>query len=64
MSEERKEGVIIFIHKTGDKMKSENYRGITMLNTCYKTFSTVLLENLEAYTEEGTISVSHNIFFV
>ena len=34
------EGAIV--HKKGDKLECENYRGIVLLNTVYKVFAKVL----------------------
>lgn len=52
MPEEWKEGIIIPIHKKGDRKQCTNYRGITLLNTTYKVLSNILLERTKPYTEE------------
>jgi hypothetical protein len=39
---EWKRSIIVPIYKKGDKRKPENYRGINLLNTCYKIFSKIL----------------------
>ena len=40
LPEEWKESVIVPIHKKGDKTDCNNYRGISLLPTTYKIFST------------------------
>lgn len=45
------EALICPIHKNGDRLKPENYRGISLLNTGYKIFSNILYERLKQFTE-------------
>jgi hypothetical protein len=52
MPDDWKVGLIIPLFKQGDKMKCENYRGITLLNVAYKTLSNIILEQLKEYLEE------------
>src|SRR5699024_3165023 len=40
------EGLIIPIHKKGDRHEVSNYRGITLLNTSYKLYAMILHEKL------------------
>ena len=52
MSDDWKVGLIISLLKKDDKMKCENYCGITLLNVAYKTLSSIVLERLKEYSEE------------
>lgn len=45
-----KEIIIIPLHKKGDPTYCNNYRGIALLNVCYKVMSLIILSRLEAYT--------------
>lgn len=47
MPEDWKDSFTIPIFKKGDKFVPENYRGITLLNTCSKLFTSVLKDILE-----------------
>jgi len=46
------EAIIIPLHKKGDKIKCDNYRGISLLNSAYKVFSRVLLNRIVPYAED------------
>ena len=50
--EEWKESIIVPIHKKGDKTDCNNYRGISLLPTAYKSLSNILLPRLTPYAEE------------
>ena len=52
LPEEWKESVIVPLHKKGDKTECNNYRGISLLPTTYKTLSNILLSRLIPYAEE------------
>lgn len=51
MPESWSSALICPIHKKGDKMKCENYRGISLLSVPYKIFSKVLAKRLEPLVE-------------
>ena len=52
MPDDWKVGLIVPLFKKGDKIKCENYRGITLLNIAYKILSSILLERFKEYSEE------------
>jgi len=52
MPDDWKKGLIVLLFKKGDKMKRENYRGITLLNVTYKILLIIILERLKEYSEE------------
>jgi hypothetical protein len=49
--DEWKRCVICPIHKNGDLLECENYRGISLLNTLYKVLSNIIFTHLLPYTE-------------
>jgi hypothetical protein len=49
---EWRRSIIVPILKKGDKSNPENYRGISLLNTCYKIYSRLLNEKLKKFTEQ------------
>ena len=49
---EWKESIIIPIHKKGEKTNCSNFRGISLLPTCYKILSKILLKRLNIYAKE------------
>ena len=49
--EEWKETIIVPIHKTGDRDRCENYRGITLGNAAYKILSHIILGKIKPYIE-------------
>jgi sorting nexin-29 len=49
---ECEEGVICPIYKKGDRLRCENYTGITLLNTVHKIFTKILSERLRPKLEE------------
>jgi sorting nexin-29 len=52
MPDQWKESIIVPIHKMGDKIDCNNYRGISMLSTSYKILSNILLSRLSPYIDE------------
>jgi sorting nexin-29 len=49
--EQWEDGLICPIHKKGDQLELNDYRGITLLNSGYKIFSNLLHEHLQPYME-------------
>jgi len=52
MPEEWKNSIVIPLYKKRDKQKVENYRGISLLNACYKLYSKILTEKLKTRAEK------------
>jgi len=52
MPDDWKVGLIVPLSKNGDKMRCENYRGITLLKVSYKILSSIILKRLKEYSEE------------
>lgn len=50
-----KKGLITPIYKKGNKHSADNYRGITLLDTCYKIYATILEDKLTKEIEEQNI---------
>ena len=48
---EWRNAVIIPIFKKGDRREPQNYRGISILNACYKIYSKILNMKLQNYSE-------------
>jgi hypothetical protein len=48
MMEEWKNSIVKPTYKKGDKEKVENYKGISLLNACYKPYNKILSEKLKA----------------
>ena len=53
--------IITPIFKKGDKTEPPNYRGISILDTCYKIYSKILNMKLQNYSE-AFMTETHNGF--
>jgi len=53
--EDWKEGVVVPIWKKGDGKRVENYRGITLLQTAYKIYTTILAGRIRKEMEEKKV---------
>jgi hypothetical protein len=49
---EWRRSIIVPVLKKGDKSNPENYKGIRLLNSCYKIYSRLLNEKLKKFTEQ------------
>lgn len=49
--EEFRNAVVVPIFKKGDMTKPENYRGISLLNTCYKIYAKILAKKTSEFAE-------------
>ena len=54
-----KQGVVILIPKTGDKRNINNYRPITLLNSIYKIWATIITNKLKPYMNLRTCEMQH-----
>ena len=54
LPQEWKESTIVTIHKKGDRMDCNNYRGLSLLSTSYKILSNILLSRMAPYANEIT----------
>lgn len=52
MPEDWKEALIIPVFKKGDRATFGNYRGISLLPSCYKVLSNIILKRIQPYAEE------------
>lgn len=52
MPEDWSSALICPLHKKGDKMQCENYRGIALLEVCYKILAQIVRKRLVSYSEE------------
>lgn len=51
MPEDWRKGILCPVHKKGDITMCSNYRGITLLSTAYKIFSSILQQRIAPYAE-------------
>jgi len=51
ITNEWRNAVITPIFKNGDRREPQNYRGIRILNTCYKIYSRILNMKLQNYSD-------------
>ena len=53
MPDECNKGIIYLVHKKGDPLSCNNYRGIFLLNTAYKVVSNIIFDRLLPYVENN-----------
>ena len=51
------EGLLVPLHKKGDKSSPDNYRGVTLLNVLGKIFTRILNNRLETWAEKYQIYI-------
>jgi len=44
--------ILCLVHKKRDAMVCQNHRGISLLYTCYKVVSNIILNRIKPYTRE------------
>jgi hypothetical protein len=49
---QRKESIVVPIHRKRDKTECSNYRGISFMPTSYKILSNILFSRLISYADE------------
>ena len=49
--EDWEEGIIVPLHKKGDRLICKNYRGISLWSTAYKIFTRILYNRMSVYSE-------------
>jgi hypothetical protein len=52
LPDQRKESVVVPVHKKDDKTDCGNCRGISLLSTSYKILSNIILARLTPYADE------------
>ncbi|XP_071577994.1 uncharacterized protein [Temnothorax nylanderi] len=55
IAEDWKEGIIVPIVKKGEGKETQDYRGVTLMNTNYKIYAAILPKRLEKEAEERRI---------
>ena len=50
--EEWRTAIVIPIHKKGDRINPDDYRGVSLLNTGYKIYSKIIAKRLTAIAEQ------------
>jgi len=56
--EERKETIVVPMHKKGDRDKCKNLRGIVLGNAAYTILANIILEKIKPYIEKITGGLS------
>jgi hypothetical protein len=51
LPDQRKESIIVPVHKKGDKTATNNYLRISLLSTSYKIVSNIILSRLSPYID-------------
>ena len=58
-----KKSNVVSIHKKGDKQSLQNYRPVSLLPVCSKTFERIVLKPMLEFLEENNLSCPHQSGF-
>jgi hypothetical protein len=59
-----KESIIVPIHKKGEKIDCNNYRGISLLSNSYKVSSNIILSRLSPYIDSIIVIISVGFYLI